>query len=171
MFKYILHMREHAKKLLFLNVNVLFCFYPFFMFKILLWDCTFELNCTWLQLFLWTEIFGQSLLPLSICSEVMSLLLSLQMILQQYIKSDWLEHSFQSWEQRCQVVQSAESVELLREVGIKVLLLKKLNDHSLCRVVIIFYIWHITMSGWFFLLLCPRYARVVIFCYPKFILE
>ncbi|KAF2295108.1 hypothetical protein GH714_031540 [Hevea brasiliensis] len=49
-------------------------------------------------------------------SDLGRMLLKLQnMILQQYVKSDWLEHSFQSWVQRCQVVQSAESIELLRE--------------------------------------------------------
>ncbi|EEF40077.1 histone-lysine N-methyltransferase SUVR5 [Ricinus communis] len=49
-------------------------------------------------------------------SDLGRMLLKLQnMIFQRYIKSDWLAHSFQSWMQRCQVAQSAESVELLRE--------------------------------------------------------
>lgn len=49
-------------------------------------------------------------------SDLGRMLLKLQnMILQQYLKSEWLEHSFQSWVQRCQVAQSAESIELLRE--------------------------------------------------------
>ncbi|XP_057984320.1 histone-lysine N-methyltransferase SUVR5 isoform X2 [Hevea brasiliensis] len=49
-------------------------------------------------------------------SDLGRMLLKLQnMILQQYIKSDWLEHSFQSWLKRSQVAQSAESIELLRE--------------------------------------------------------
>ncbi|XP_050205052.1 histone-lysine N-methyltransferase SUVR5 [Mercurialis annua] len=49
-------------------------------------------------------------------SDLGRMLLKLQnMIYQRYIRSDWLEHSFQSWVQRCQVTQSAESVELLRE--------------------------------------------------------
>lgn len=39
-----------------------------------------------------------------------------QMILQRYINSDWLHHSFHSWAQRCQNAQSAESIEMLKEV-------------------------------------------------------
>ncbi|KAL3583636.1 hypothetical protein D5086_014697 [Populus alba] len=49
-------------------------------------------------------------------SDLGRMLLKLQnMILQQYINSDWLQDSFQSWVQQCQVACSAESVELLRE--------------------------------------------------------
>ncbi|KAJ6919486.1 hypothetical protein NC651_013445 [Populus alba x Populus x berolinensis] len=49
-------------------------------------------------------------------SDLGRMLLKLQnMILQQYISSDWLQNSFQSWVQQCQVACSAESIELLRE--------------------------------------------------------
>jgi hypothetical protein len=56
--------------------------------------------------------------PLLVNDDVMALVVSLQMILQQYISSDWLQNSFQSWVQQCQVACSAESIELLREVCI-----------------------------------------------------
>ncbi|KAJ6288538.1 hypothetical protein OIU76_024511 [Salix suchowensis] len=49
-------------------------------------------------------------------SDLGRMLLKLQnMILQRYINTDWLQDSFQSWVQQCQVACSAESVELLRE--------------------------------------------------------
>ncbi|XP_062154230.1 histone-lysine N-methyltransferase SUVR5 isoform X2 [Alnus glutinosa] len=49
-------------------------------------------------------------------SELGRMLLKLQkMILQRYINSDWLHHSFHSWTQRCQNAQSAESIEMLKE--------------------------------------------------------
>ncbi|CAK7339486.1 unnamed protein product [Dovyalis caffra] len=49
-------------------------------------------------------------------SDLGRMLLKLQkMILQRYINSDWLQHSFQSWLQQCQVACSAESIDLLRE--------------------------------------------------------
>lgn len=38
------------------------------------------------------------------------------MILQRYMNSNWLQHSFHSWAQRCQNAHSAESIEMLREV-------------------------------------------------------
>ncbi|KAJ6740190.1 HISTONE-LYSINE N-METHYLTRANSFERASE SUVR5 [Salix purpurea] len=51
-------------------------------------------------------------------SDLGRMLLKLQnMILQRYINTDWLQDSFQSWVQQCQVACSAESVELLREVN------------------------------------------------------
>lgn len=40
------------------------------------------------------------------------------MILPAYIDPNWLEHSFDSWAQRCQEAQSAESIEILKEVHI-----------------------------------------------------
>ncbi|GAB2282529.1 hypothetical protein Dimus_017070 [Dionaea muscipula] len=44
------------------------------------------------------------------------MLLRLQeMLLQQYVNADWLQHSFNSWVERCQNALSAESVELLKE--------------------------------------------------------
>ncbi|RYQ80435.1 hypothetical protein Ahy_Scaffold1g106850 isoform B [Arachis hypogaea] len=36
-------------------------------------------------------------------------------ILQPYINADWLQHSSHSWAERCHIVNSAESVELLKE--------------------------------------------------------
>lgn len=49
-------------------------------------------------------------------SDLGRMLVKLQsMILQQYINSDWLQHSFPSWVQRCQNARSAESIELLKE--------------------------------------------------------
>ncbi|KAL5752788.1 hypothetical protein ACOSQ2_023295 [Xanthoceras sorbifolium] len=49
-------------------------------------------------------------------SDLGRMLLKLQsMILQPYINSEWLQHSFPSWVQRCQNVHSAESIELLKE--------------------------------------------------------
>ncbi|GAB4848903.1 hypothetical protein Ancab_003715 [Ancistrocladus abbreviatus] len=44
------------------------------------------------------------------------MLLKLQnMLLEQYIKPDWLQHSFDSWVKRCQNALSAECIELLKE--------------------------------------------------------
>ena len=40
----------------------------------------------------------------------------LQMILQCCLNSNWLHSSFHSWVQQCQNANSAESVEMLREV-------------------------------------------------------
>jgi len=40
----------------------------------------------------------------------------LQMLLQQYIDGNWLQHSFQLWVEKCQSALSAESIELLKEV-------------------------------------------------------
>ncbi|XP_062102311.1 histone-lysine N-methyltransferase SUVR5 isoform X2 [Humulus lupulus] len=37
------------------------------------------------------------------------------MILKCYINSDWLQNSFNTWEQRCQNAHSAESIEMLKE--------------------------------------------------------
>ncbi|KAJ4715021.1 histone-lysine N-methyltransferase SUVR5-like [Melia azedarach] len=49
-------------------------------------------------------------------SDLGRMLLKLQsMILQHYLNSDWLHHSFPSWLQRCQSAHSAESIELLKE--------------------------------------------------------
>lgn len=49
-------------------------------------------------------------------SELGRMLLKLQkMILQCYINSNWLHHSFHSWTQRCENAHSAESIELLKE--------------------------------------------------------
>ncbi|XP_031270722.1 histone-lysine N-methyltransferase SUVR5 isoform X6 [Pistacia vera] len=49
-------------------------------------------------------------------SDLGRMLLKLQsMILQRYINSDWLGHSFPSWVQRCQNAHSAESIELLKD--------------------------------------------------------
>ena len=39
------------------------------------------------------------------------------MILQCCINADWLQHSLPSWIQRCQNANSAECVEILKEVG------------------------------------------------------
>lgn len=44
-------------------------------------------------------------------------ILSLQSILGQYIRADWLQYSSHSWVERCQSTNSAESVELLKEVS------------------------------------------------------
>lgn len=41
---------------------------------------------------------------------------SLQSILQHHVNADWLQHSYPSWVERCQNTNSAESVELLKEV-------------------------------------------------------
>lgn len=40
----------------------------------------------------------------------------LQMILQSYISSEWLQQAFTSWAQRCQKADSAETIEMLTEV-------------------------------------------------------
>ena len=40
----------------------------------------------------------------------------LQMILPEYIKPDWSEHSFDAWTKKCQEAQTAETIELLTEV-------------------------------------------------------
>lgn len=49
-------------------------------------------------------------------SELGRMLLKLhKMILQRYMNSNWLQHSFHSWAQRCQNAHSAESIEMLRE--------------------------------------------------------
>ncbi|KAM7506941.1 hypothetical protein LguiA_017394 [Lonicera macranthoides] len=49
-------------------------------------------------------------------SDLGRMLLKLQnMILQCCLNSDWLQHSLQSWAQRCQSSRSAESVEMLKE--------------------------------------------------------
>lgn len=37
------------------------------------------------------------------------------MIMESFLNSDWLQHSFHSWAQRCQNANSAESVERLKE--------------------------------------------------------
>ncbi|CAA7404109.1 unnamed protein product [Spirodela intermedia] len=55
----------------------------------------------------------------SLCREYFELgmmLLKLhKMILPEYIKSNWLEHSYNSWVTRCEQAQSAETIELLTE--------------------------------------------------------
>ncbi|GMY11618.1 histone-lysine N-methyltransferase SUVR5 isoform X1 [Fagus crenata] len=49
-------------------------------------------------------------------SELGRMLLKLQkMILQHYMNSNWLQHSYHSWAQRCQNAHSAESIEMLKE--------------------------------------------------------
>ncbi|XP_052195621.1 histone-lysine N-methyltransferase SUVR5 isoform X2 [Diospyros lotus] len=49
-------------------------------------------------------------------SDLGSVLLKLQtMIMESCLNSDWLQHSFHSWAQRCQNANSAESVEMLKE--------------------------------------------------------
>ncbi|XP_065874017.1 histone-lysine N-methyltransferase SUVR5-like [Euphorbia lathyris] len=49
-------------------------------------------------------------------SDLGRMLLKLQnMMLPCYMNSDWLQHSFHSWAQHCEVAQSAESIELLKE--------------------------------------------------------
>ncbi|KAL3616441.1 hypothetical protein CASFOL_039831 [Castilleja foliolosa] len=49
-------------------------------------------------------------------SDLGRMLLKLQnMTLQRYLASDWLHHSLQSWMQRCQDANSAESVEMLKD--------------------------------------------------------
>lgn len=62
-------------------------------------------------------------------SDLGRMLLKLQnMILQRYINSDWLQHSFHSWVQGCQNANSAESVELLKEELINSILWKEVNS-------------------------------------------
>lgn len=45
------------------------------------------------------------------------------MILMNYISPDWVKNSFQSWVEQCHSADSAESVEILKEVSIPLLLL------------------------------------------------
>lgn len=52
------------------------------------------------------------------------------MILQHYVDPGWLENSFKSWEQRCQKAQSAEAVDVLKEVAALV----SLHTHTLSDV-------------------------------------
>ena len=40
----------------------------------------------------------------------------LQMILQCFVNPDWLQNSLHSWVQRCQNAQTAEVIEMLKEV-------------------------------------------------------
>lgn len=47
---------------------------------------------------------------------IVSMNFSLQSILAHYISADWLQHTSHSWIERCQSTNSAESVELLKEV-------------------------------------------------------
>lgn len=62
-------------------------------------------------------------------SELGKMLLKLQkMILQHYINSDWLDHSYQSWAQRCQNAQSAESIEMLKEELVESILWNSVNS-------------------------------------------
>ncbi|KAK9285293.1 hypothetical protein L1049_024484 [Liquidambar formosana] len=62
-------------------------------------------------------------------SDLGRMLLKLQnMILQSYINSNWLQHSFHSWVQGCQNAHSAESVELLKEELISAILWKEINS-------------------------------------------
>ncbi|CAI0554022.1 unnamed protein product [Linum tenue] len=62
-------------------------------------------------------------------SDLGRMLLKLQnMILQKYMKGDWLGSSFQTWVQQCQDACSAESVELLREELYDSILWNKVNS-------------------------------------------
>ncbi|XAR73921.1 Histone-lysine N-methyltransferase [Bertholletia excelsa] len=61
-------------------------------------------------------------------SDLGRMLLKLQsMILQCYLKSDWLQHSFESWAQNCRNANSAESVELLREELVDSIMWEEIN--------------------------------------------
>ncbi|KAJ0754235.1 putative [histone H3]-lysine(4) N-trimethyltransferase transcription factor C2H2 family [Helianthus annuus] len=49
-------------------------------------------------------------------SDLGNMLLKLEkMILQRFLESSWLEHSLETWVQRCQTAHSAESIEMLKE--------------------------------------------------------
>ncbi|KAF6166554.1 hypothetical protein GIB67_005416 [Kingdonia uniflora] len=63
----------------------------------------------------WKE-FAMEVSQCNFFSDLGKMLLKLQrMILQHYVNPDWLQHSFDSWTQRCESAQSAESVEMLKE--------------------------------------------------------
>ncbi|KAA8531784.1 hypothetical protein F0562_006499 [Nyssa sinensis] len=64
-------------------------------------------------------------------SDLGRMLLKLQnMILQRCLSSDWLQHSFHSWVQRCQNAHNAESVEMLKEELLDSILWNEVNSLS-----------------------------------------
>lgn len=68
------------------------------------------------KLFLFKIFLALLFLWMISLSDSDKLFVTLQMIVPCFINSDWLQNSLHSWVQRCQSAQTAEIIEMLKEV-------------------------------------------------------